>query len=220
MFRKYEKTYRIIVPQINIHGKYFLSDSDTKLLLGGKVTVSEKLDGANIGIVRHKDTFRLQKRGSLVGQSEHEQFNFFRDWSFRNTEKIMSLPKNIVLYGELLRCVHTIHYDRLPDWVCFYAVWHNQYNEYLPWDDVSGIVSEAGLHTVPYICEGHINKDELFDLIPQTSQYGSEKAEGIVVWNYRQQLRGKVVREEFVKNMEEDEHWSNKMMTFNEVIQS
>jgi len=35
MYRKYEKTYRILVPQISTKGKHYLSDSDTKKLLGG-----------------------------------------------------------------------------------------------------------------------------------------------------------------------------------------
>ena len=56
MFRKYEKTYRILVPQIDVKGKHYLSKKEVKKLLGGNVTIMEKLDGANVGIIRHKDT--------------------------------------------------------------------------------------------------------------------------------------------------------------------
>lgn len=216
MFRKYEKTFRILVPQIDIHGKYFLSDQDTKRLFGGKLIITEKLDGANVGIVRHKDTYRLQKRGSLVDRSEHEQYNFFRDWAFRNEDKLMRLPKGTVAYGELMRCIHTIHYNRLPDWVCFFDIWSNQHNEYLPWDETVEIFKEVGLYTVPWInsCEG-VNRGNIFNMIPKISLYGSGDAEGVVVKNYRQQLRGKVVQEKFVKEMEESDHWRQQPLRFN-----
>ena len=69
MFLKYPKIYRILVPQVNVKGKHFLSDKDTKRLLDGNVTLLEKLDGANVGIIKTKDGFKLQKRGSLVDTS-------------------------------------------------------------------------------------------------------------------------------------------------------
>ncbi len=77
MFRKYEKTFRILVPTIEVPGKLVLSKNDAGALLSGNVIIEEKMDGANVGIIRHKNGFALQKRGSLVGPSEHEQFEFF-----------------------------------------------------------------------------------------------------------------------------------------------
>jgi len=106
MFRKWEKTYRILVPQVNIKGKHYLSKNEAKKLLGGNVVITEKLDGANVGIIRHKDTFKLQKRGSLVSDSEHYQFNFFKAWSYQNFDSIMQIPKNTILYGELMIKAH------------------------------------------------------------------------------------------------------------------
>jgi ATP-dependent RNA circularization protein (DNA/RNA ligase family) len=97
MFRKYEKTYHM-----DASGKFCLSKSDISDLLNGEVIVEEKMDGANVGIIRHKNGFHLQKRGSLVGQSEHEQFGFFHNWAnYQNFDKIMNLPKGYTVYGEL-----------------------------------------------------------------------------------------------------------------------
>ena len=122
MFRKYEKTYRILVPQMNTKGKHYLPDKEVKKLLNREVIITEKLDGANTGIIRHKDTFRLQKRGSLVDQSEHAQFNFFKAWSYENYDKLMKIPEGTVLYGELMFCKHTVFYNKLPSFFIAFVI--------------------------------------------------------------------------------------------------
>lgn len=123
MFRHYEKTFRILVPGYLQKGKHFLTKEEVKRLLGGRVVVEEKFDGANIGIIRHKTGFTLQKKGSLVAQSEHAQFNYFWSWSRDYYGQLMQMPQGYVLYGELLYAVHTIFYDRLPDLVLIFEVW-------------------------------------------------------------------------------------------------
>lgn len=220
MFRKYEKTYRILVPQFDVKGKHFLSKDETKRLLGGKVTITEKMDGANAGIILTKDGwFRMQKRGSLVDQSEHEQFNFFKAWTQTNYEKILKVPARYRLYGELMRAVHTIQYDRLPDWFLVFAIWDHKKNEYVKWSVLEELCAEWGFSTVPLIGDNvYVDRDELVDYIPKTSNYGFEKAEGIVVWSYRQQMRGKLVIPEFIKRMDESDHWTHGPYRTNSVI--
>lgn len=218
MFRKYEKTYRVIVPQINIRGKHFLSKKDVKRLLGGKITISEKIDGANCGIIRNKNDFRLQKRGSLVGFSEHEQFNRLKAYSQEYYDKFMSIPKNTILYGEWCYCQHTVYYNNLPDWFLAFGWFDRKTNKYKSWDELRELCDKIGLHTVPHLYSGYINsKDELFNFMPDPSNCGEDVGEGIVIWNYRQQMRGKVVRAEFQKSMDEDGHWMYKKMTYNKI---
>ena len=208
MFRKYEKTFRILVPQIPTKGKHYLSDADAKKLLNGHCIITEKMDGANTGIVRHKDTFRLQKRGSLVDIGEHYQFNFFKAWSQQNQDKLMQIPQDHVLYGELMICQHTVFYDMLPDWFMAFALYSNKVNEYCHRDELTELCDKIGLCYVPEICRGTgYHKDELFDLIPDPATYGHTPAEGLVVWNYKANMRGKVVRAQFQKAMDEDDHW-------------
>ena len=115
MFRKYEKTYRIPVPEFSVKGKHYLNKKDVRLLLNSKVDIEEKLDGANTGVVRHKKGFTLQKRGSLVSTSEHEQFNYFHSWANTNYSNLMAIPKNYTVYTEVLYSVHCIYYNNLPD---------------------------------------------------------------------------------------------------------
>jgi hypothetical protein len=217
VFRKYEKTFRILHPKINVKGKHFLSSKEVKALLGGNVVILEKLDAANSGIIRNKNDFRLQKRGSLVGASEHAQFNHLKAWSYENYDKLMTIPKNTILYGEWMSCVHTIFYDALPDWFIPFAWYNKQSKEYYHYDKMVELCNKIGLTPAPEIARGHFTKDELFDLIPEKSAFGNEKSEGLVVWNYKRQMRGKLVREEFVKNMNDDVHWSKKSLRKNKL---
>jgi hypothetical protein len=218
MFRKYEKTYRILVPQIDLKGKHYLSDADTKKLLRGNVVISEKMDGANVGIIRHKDHFRLQKRGSLVDVGEHYQFNFFKAWTQKNYDKLMQIPENTILYGELMICRHTIYYDMLPDYFLAFAWCDRETGEYYHRLDMEEMCDKIGIYTTPMIEQtSNIYKDELFDLIPNPSTHGHKQAEGLVVWNYKANMRGKVVLKKFQDAMDHDGHWTRRKIQINKV---
>ena len=208
MFRKYPKTFRILVPQINVKGKHYLSDEDSENLLGGHIICCEKVDGGNVGIIRHDGIFELQKRGSLIGGREHYQFQFLKAYCAKNYDKIMQIPDNTILYAELMVCQHTIFYDMLPDWILPFAWFDLATNQYRHRDDMVELCDRIGLSYVPEICRGTgYKKEDLFDLIPDPSVYGHQEGEGLVCWNYDANMRGKVVRERFVKEMEEDGHW-------------
>jgi len=196
-----------------------LSKKDTQRLLTGKLTITEKLDGANTGIILTKDKwYRLQKRGSLVDASEHYQFNFFKSWADQNYDKILQIDKRYRVYGELMKCLHTVHYDKLPDWFIVFAIWDMKKNIYVKWDIVQELCARWGFFTVPTILNNEYrDREELFDLIPDPSNYGSQKAEGIVVWNFKKQMRGKLVLPQFIKYMEKSVHWSNKTIKLNKL---
>ena len=216
MFYKYPKTFRILVPQISTRGKHYLSKADTKKLLSGQTTILEKVDGTNVGIIRTKDYFRLQKRGSLVGFSEHEQFNRLKAWSQINYEKLLKLPKDTILYGEWCYAKHTVFYDMLPDFFLAFALWDRNTKKFAHHVDMEELCDKIGLSTVPFISQGcGIHKDELFDDIPDPSVYGHEQAEGLVVYNYKQQMRGKVVLRKFQESMDHNGHWARKKIIKN-----
>lgn len=216
MFKKYDKTYRVIVPQVDVKGKLYLPKDDVKLLLGGRVIVEEKLDGANTGIIRHKSGFHLQKRGSLVGTSEHAQFQFFHNWAhYQNYEKIMKVPIGYIIYGELMYAIHTVYYDELPDYFLVFDVWHE--GRFLNYEERNDFCQKYKFHQVPLITKDFYNVDDLFDLIPNKSEYGNEPAEGIVIKRYSKKnyTRAKLVREEFVKKVNDSDHWIHKKLKKN-----
>lgn len=219
MFRKYEKTYRIPISQVKVKGKLYLSHKDVSLLLRGTVVVEEKLDGANTGVVRHKKGFTLQKRGSLVGPSEHEQFNYFHSWANRmKYDNLMSIPKGHIVYTELLYTIHHIYYDKLPDYVIVIDVWNGR--KYLNRKEKERFCEIYELCIVPLVGRDHFNKDELFDLIPQKSAFGGA-IEGIVVKKYRKNklyMKGKIVLPDFIKALNESVHWMKKPHRRNDLV--
>lgn len=219
MFQKYSKTYRVPVPQFEVKGKLFLSNSDISLLLAGKVVIEEKIDGANTGIIRHKDGFSLQKRGSLVGQSEHPQFGRFHNWAnYQNYERIMAVPSGHLIYGEWCWAVHHLYYDSLPDYFLVFDVLKK--NKWFDRTERNEFCEKFGFHQVPLIAEGCFDKMDLANMIPEKSAYG-KRAEGIVIKRYRQKeyLRAKLVRPEFVKELDENnQHWTRKELKTNKLI--
>ncbi|MCI0527003.1 MAG: RNA ligase family protein [Nitrospira sp.] len=219
MFRKYEKTYRARIPGLDVPGKFCLTKDELHRLLNGEVFVEEKMDGANVGIIRHKKGFTLQKRGSLVGASEHAQFQFFHNWAnYQNYTKLMALPEGFTVYGELLYAVHSIYYGALPDWVLVFEVWDSGREKYLDYPERYDFCHNYGLEMVPLVAQGYFRVEELASLVPKESAYG-EMAEGIVLKRYRKGecLRGKIVKPEFIKMLEESEHWVHNEIRRNNV---
>lgn len=203
MFVKYEKTFHVFP----VTSKFNLDNTQLKRLFAGEVVVEEKMDGSNVGIIRHKKGFALQKRGSLVGTSEHEQFSFFHNWANQQRyEQIMSLPVGTLLYGELLYAVHTIYYDKLPDFFLVFDVKRD--GDWLDYDERKQLCDDHGFHMVPFVNRGTFSKMDVQGMVPKESAYGPE-AEGIVIKRYAKHgyFRGKIVKPGFMKQLEESDHW-------------
>jgi hypothetical protein len=216
MFRKYEKTFRMpgLPDNLTTIGKYTLSGTDAKNLLNGNVTVEEKIDGANIGIIRHKTGYHLQKRGSLVGQSEHAQYQFFHNWASKNYDKIMAFPKNYIVYGELMFLVHHIYYDQLPDWVIVFDIWNGE--NYLDRERKEEFCLQYDMNVIPLIYTGQLLLNQIPAIFPKKSAYG-ERAEGMVIKRYKKKemLKAKVVDPAFVKEIGEIGHWRRQKLKKN-----
>lgn len=218
MFRKYEKTYRAVGKS----GKLALSHAERIRLFNGKLVIEEKMDGANVGIIRHKKGFHLQKRGSLVGSSEHPQFQRFHAWA--NNEKydsIMKIPLHCTVYGEWLYATHNIPYRNLPDYFLMFDVWNNIKKRYLDRFEREDfiILNNLDFYQVPILFDGYIDYEDAIKMIPRASEYG-EYAEGIVVKRYtkgRQYYKGKIVDPRFHKELEESDHWRDKPFKVNEL---
>ena len=217
MFRKFEKTFRIVVPQYQTHGKLCLSNAEVRGLLTGNVVIEEKLDGANVGIIRNKSDlgFALQKRGSLVGPSEHTQFNYFVNWAHNNREGILKMKLGEIAYCELLYAKHNMHYTSLPSLVMLLDVFDSRAGEYINLPKKKEFSDRVGLRMTPVLYDGQ--GPRLTDLVGfiGRSSFADCLMEGIVVKNYRKQMRGKIVRPEFMKEIDESDHWAEQAVTKN-----
>ena len=218
--RKYQKTYRIDMKSLFVKGKHTLDKKKEKLLLDGTCHIFEKLDGGQVQL--YKDKFGkiyLGKKGGEIDNS-HPQYTFFQTWAIINQHKLNKLPNNIVIYLELLVCVHTVYYDNLPDMCLVFDIFDLKKDKFMEWDTVTKICKDVDIFTVPLLYEGKTDKNHLMKLIPKESKYGTF-AEGMVVKNYNSQLRGKIVKTGFKDELEEvnakNKHWRFRKIKFNNI---
>lgn len=213
MFRKYEKTYRIVSPNYKVKGKFNLTRAEQNGLITGRVQITEKVDGANVGIIRgKKDKWVLQKRRGLADEGSHAQFSFFWNWARYNIDKILRIPNGWIIYGELCFAKHHVSYDMLPSYFLVFDIWDGK--QYLKESEIEA--NNLGFKHVPILYEGYIdNVLELEKFITTSNLATKSIMEGIVVKNRRKQTRGKLVRPEFMKGIEDEGHWMYKSVKKN-----
>jgi ATP-dependent RNA circularization protein (DNA/RNA ligase family) len=215
--RKYEKTYRIEVPWYDIQGKKFMSEKEEKKLFSGRVTVSEKLDGANVAI--YKDWYsklKLQKRGSWIDNS-HLQYKFLNEIHRLNKGFFRTNTRNCsVIYMELMYCQHSIPYERLTDYLYILDVFMTDHNRYMKLEELKEFSQGFETPMAPIIYHGKLKKEELKEIMPKKSLFGPQ-CEGIVIHNEKRNMRAKLVKPEFLKAIEDDEHWSKRKPIINKL---
>lgn len=94
-------------------------------LLGARVVIEEKLDGANAAVsFTAAGELLLQSRGHyLTGGGRERQFALLRQWAAAHEGRLLErLEDRFVLYGEWLYAKHSISYDRLPHYFCEFDV--------------------------------------------------------------------------------------------------
>lgn len=189
-----------------------LPAAEAEALFAGEVVVEEKIDGANIGIsTTEAGELRVQNRGSyLERRTAHPQFRSLWSWlSAREAELANVLWPNLLLFGEWCYAVHSVAYDRLPDWFLGFDIHDRETGTF--WDTVrrDALLTELHLCSVPRLAKGRFSMDGLKELMAGPSRVGGAAMEGIVV---RQEsggcttARAKLVRAEFSQAIEE--HWS------------
>lgn len=222
MFRKYEKIYRIGTKNISVPGKLNLSYEEEKKLLNKKdeIEITEKLDGANSAIIRGKgNKWTLQKRRGLAEEGIHPQYSFFWNWARLNEEKIQKIPSNWIIYGELMWAMHHIFYDYLPSFFIVFDIYDKKKECFLDSKLRQNFCKTIGFAHVPILYFGNFNKIDLDRFMYIKSKYATNSiAEGIVIKNYNKQIKAKIVRPEFMKEIKEDNHWMLRKVKKNKLI--
>lgn len=199
-----------------------LAPEQTTALLAGPVVVEEKVDGANIGLsTTAGGELCVQNRGSyLRPDTAHPQFRSLWSWlSPRESRLVDTLWPDMILFGEWCVAVHSVEYDRLPDWFLGFDVYDRGSGAF--WDTArrNNWLSELGLEPTPRLAEGVFTLDELRGLL-EGSCVGSGTMEGLIVRKEAvgcTRARAKLVRAEFTQAI--DEHWSRAPMRRNRLAQ-
>lgn len=150
---------------------------------GERITITEKIDGANASIVVNED-------GTLTACSRRNELNQnntlqgFYDFVQTLDASIVSaaLTSRYILFGEWL-VKHTIRYpeDKMKQFYVF-DVYDTETEQYMPWDFTKQIAEFIGLKTVPLFYDGpFISWEHIYSFVGKTEMGGEPTGEGIVI---------------------------------------
>jgi len=199
-------------------GDKVLSAEERTAFLAGRITVEEKIDGANIGLSVGSDRLlRVQSRGNFIKPGVHPQFGPLWPWlGSRKVVLVDALGKTRMLFGEWCFAVHTVRYDHLPDWFLGFDVYDRAAGRFWSTMRRDELLSTLGLTATPKIASGHFAFGELLEFLDQESQVGNDPMEGLYLRREESRwltARAKLVRMEFSREMEG--HWSRRRLVKN-----
>jgi ATP-dependent RNA circularization protein (DNA/RNA ligase family) len=216
-FVKFPRTLWLPVGHAPDKGERCISQADVATILDlaycASLHISEKLDGANVGVgVDYKEGLLLQKRGGLIQDGDHPQYGRFKAWVYKNHDKFMRLPDGCTVFGEWLWAKHSIHYTELLSYFKVFDVYYN--DKFIEPLQMEVIANLAGLRHVPTLSFGGVfpRLEKLVKDTIRPSRFSDEMMEGFVVRSLDGKLRAKYVRPDFISG---DEHWRSKPVVEN-----
>lgn len=186
---------------------------DVSALVGAEIVITEKADGSNLTYTRH-DVFSR----SHSGPPAHPSFNLAKATHARIAHL---LSEGISVFCEYCYAVHSIAYERLPDYSLVFGVRDDIAGIWWDWDMTVAQAAELGLPTVPLLFRGTVSSEEELralteKLAREPSALGGAR-EGVVVRRAGQfpdaefgKSLGKWVRKDHVQT---DEHWMHQAIT-------
>lgn len=199
---------------------------------GTAIVVTEKLDGANLGIslAPHSRAFVVQNRSHYIASESHRQFQALDGFLAEHRESLFAIlnrdplfPGRFVLYGEWLAATHSVEYTSLQSLFYAFDLYDRETRQF--WDrkslelllDASG----ARFPLAPVVFSGPNlpSRPELVKLSRRDSPFCDGIGEGIYLkWERGGVVvdRSKVVRGDFIAG---NEHWTKGVLRFNRVAQ-
>jgi len=221
-FTKFPSTPHLAVLNgASVRDDKVLSLMERDQFLSHKITVEEKIDGANLGIsfddIGH---LRLQNRGSILGAPMTGQWKTLTEWITPRTDRLFDLLTNrYILFGEWCYATHSVHYNRLPEWFVGYDVFDSVESQFVCKSRRDELLTTIGIHGAPCLANGYFSLEELIELLGQ-SHFGDAPAEGLYLrfddGNWLAQ-RAKLVRPDFIQSIEK--HWSRGPLRVNRLIE-
>mgnify|MGYP001575787628 CR=1 FL=1 len=192
------------------------------------VVITEKVDGANMGLSLSSDRQLLvQNRSHFVNSSSHSQFKKLDSWIERHRDELFRLlnrdnyfPQRYILYGEWMHAVHSVSYNALPDRFLAFDLFDRGEGKFVNRDTLETLLNGTGIHITKVMEKREtIPTDvELRALVQKQSAFSEGRIEGVVVkiedknWV---KWRGKVVRGDFLAG---NQHWSKNIMQENRIL--
>lgn len=157
-----------------------------------KVWVQEKIDGANMGIswfddapiIRNREHI-LKKGYSKIKTPAKKQFTSAWNWVHSHEQDIKTIQKTwqspITIYGEWMNYVHSIKYNKLPDYFIAYDIWSVEDNKFLAPDIVENLLLGTNISYIKPIEVQFNSLNDIITMSEKKSDYRDGIVEGIVL---------------------------------------
>jgi len=143
-----------------------------KILGKQELIISEKIDGANVGIsFNNQGKILLQSRGHyLIGGYRERQFNLLKQWANSNALAFWKVLGNCyLLYGEWLYAKHTIFYNNLPHYFLAFDIFDKEKQVFLDTERQHNLLKNLPIIYVPILYRGKIKSQKhLLSFITQS----------------------------------------------------
>lgn len=136
-----------------------------------RVIVTEKLDGSNVAIARHKgEVLALTRAGFMADTSPYEQHHAFSRWVAG--QNFAALPEGFRVSGEWMYQAHGTLYHPDAPLICFDVF--DGGNKRLPHDAAREMLGRLGLHGAHVIHDGPpISVERALELLGEFGQHGA-----------------------------------------------
>ncbi|OQX38204.1 MAG: hypothetical protein B0D91_04745 [Oceanospirillales bacterium LUC14_002_19_P2] len=194
-------------------GDKMLSAPEVDELFQAKLTVEEKIDGANVGFsVGGDGKLRAQNRGAWIERDAGGQFKHLWRWVTRYEQAFISLlGKDLILFGEWCYACHSLAYRSLPDWFVGFDIYDREAGHFYSVPRRNELFALLEITPIMPLATGCFSMPQLMELLKSPSRYGTTRLEGLYLrqdqgdWLKR---RAKLVRCDFTQQI--DEHWTKK----------
>jgi hypothetical protein len=158
-----------------------LSNEARERLLGGRVNIEEKLDGANMSFALCDGRVEVATRGGPGAIDRGDHLGRARGWAAEHSDELRSLlADECILYGEWLLTRHGVSYDSLPDLLVGLDLFDPK-GGWIPVHDRDERLRQAGVATPPLLGEfDHVDLGVIDELVGP-STFGAPRVEGLIV---------------------------------------
>ena len=141
---------------VEIRDDKVMTERERSAFLTRKLTVEEKVDGANLGISFDSNgNVRAQNRGGYLTLPGPGQWRKLWDWLGLRADTLFdTLMDRYVLFGEWCYARHSVSYSRLPDWFLGFDIYDRRSGRFLSVSRRDALCGKMGVAHVPFIARG------------------------------------------------------------------
>jgi atypical dual specificity phosphatase len=198
----------------------FVSEEQYEYFLNNNIQITEKVDGAQMGIsIDENYKIMVQNRSHYVNSKSASQFKYLDKWIDDNKDDLYNiLDTDHILYGEWLYAKHSIKYNNLPDYFMAFDLFNKREKVFYNREILEKKLENTNIKLVRVMNEGTFDKQHLLKLIEMKSNYTDSRVEGIYLKAFDGdyvKYRSKLVRNDFISG---NQHWSKNIVEPNNLM--